>query len=383
MNKDFLKKIIPQLIKIRRHLHINPELSFQEYETTKYIEEITKSWDIKFNRFQYSETGGYCDIGEGDIYCFRSDIDALAIEENQDYEYRSKNSGIMHACGHDFHTTLGLGLLKYFREFPNELKGKLRVIFQPGEEAAPGGAEQVVKENIWNNVLGILTAHVDPLTEVGKIVLFDGPVQASSTSILIELKGRGGHTSKPHETDDLINIAGHYVVQMQNYLKQKTDSQETVVFSFGSISGGNTHNVIPQKIQIRGTLRTHKNDVLRDSKDLFRSFSESFEKLYGIKVDLKFPTTCPATINDKDLYKRFIEFMESIGKRNKIIMPIKPFMGADDFSFYLNKVPGLYLIAGGAGKGILHSGDLQLNEDLIEPTLKYIAEFISYLTGNS
>ncbi len=386
MNKESTKKLktfLPQLIDIRRNLHTYPELAFQEYETTKYIKKIIESWGLEFIQFQNIDTGGYCEIGEGDIYCFRSDIDALSIEENQDHKIRSKNAGVMHACGHDFHTAIGLGLLKYFQECQNELRGKLRVIFQPGEEAAPGGAEKIIKEKIWDNVLGILTVHVDSPLDVGKIILFDGPVQASSTSISIELSGQGGHTSRPNETDDLINIAGNYIVQIQNYIKQKIDSQETVVLAFGYIKGGNTHNVIPQNIQIRGTLRTLDNNILKKSQNLFRNFTKSFEKLYGIKINLNFPTSCPATTNDKELNKKFMEFMGSIDATQEVLLPTKPSMGADDFAFYLDKAPGLYLGIGGAGKGKFHSGDLLLNEDLIEPAIKYISEFIFYLFKNS
>ena len=359
--------------------NVHPELSFQEFETTKYIKKIVESWGLKFYQFQNLDTGGYCDIGEGDIYAFRSDIDALSISENPNHKIKSKNKGIMHACGHDFHTTIGLGLLKYFQNYPNELKGKLRVIFQPGEEAAPGGAEKIIQEDIWENVLGILAAHVDPSTEVGKFILLEGPVQASSTSIYIELIGPGGHTSKPHETADLINISSHFVVQIQNFIKQKTDSRDTVVISFGSISGGKTHNVIPQKVQIRGTLRTHDNVVLKNSLHLFRNFTKTFEKLYDIKINLNFPTSCPATINNDNLARKFLKYVASKGNENKVIIPKKPYLGADDFSFYQKKVPGLYLGIGGAGKGILHSGDLLLDEKLLEPTIKHLSEFIIYL----
>ena len=374
-----MEKILSELISIRRRLHRFPELSFQEHETTKFIAKTVKAWGLQFHRFENIDTGGYCDIGKGEIYSFRSDIDALPINENPDHEIRSKNSGIMHACGHDFHTAIGLGLLKYFSVYEDELNGKVRVIFQPGEEASPGGAEKVVQENIWNNVKGIITVHVDPSVGAGKFVLIKGAVQASSTSVIIEISGPGGHTSKPFETIDLISTASFYIVQLQVFLKQKIDPREMITFTFGSIEGGSAHNIIPHNIRISGTIRTFNNDVLNHIINLIQHFSSSFEKLYGTGVNIQFPASCPASINDSALSKKFVNFMKERADETDLIMPLKPSIGADDFAFYLNKVPGLYLQIGGAGKGTLHSGDLQLNEDLIKPAVKYLAEFISSL----
>jgi len=374
-----LRGIIPDLVKIRREFHKYPELAFEEHKTTSYIKELTESWGLKLNEFQNLKTGGYCDVGEGDIIAFRSDIDALAIEENKDHQVCSNLPGLMHACGHDFHTTIGLGLLKYFKENEDSLKGRLRVIFQPGEEAAPGGAETVVKEDIWDNVKAILTTHVFPRLEVGKVILMDGPVQASSTSLFVEIKGKGGHTSKPHETADLINITGHYIVQVQDYIKQKTDSLETLVMVFGYVNGGNAHNVIPQTIQLRGTLRTLDNGVLKQSIELLKEFTSTFGKLYDVKINLVFPTSCPATINDDKLNLAFKECMNRAGRLDDVLMPKRPSMGADDFAFYLDKVPGLYLGVGAGGSGVLHSGDLELDENLIEPAVYFMAEYITCL----
>ena len=267
-----MEKILSELIRIRRRLHRFPELSFQEHETTKFIAKTVSGWGLQFYRFKNIDTGGYCDIGKGDIYIFRSDIDALPINENPDHEIRSKNNGIMHACGHDFHTVIGLGLLKYFSIYKNELNGKVRVIFQPAEESVPTGAEKVVKEDLWNNVKGILTVHVDPSVDSGKFVLLDGPAQASSTFVAIEMSGPGGHTSKPHETVDLITVAGFYIIQLKTFLKQRVDPREIFVLAFGSIKGGSAHNVIPQNISIRGTLRTFSNDVLNQIINLIHHF---------------------------------------------------------------------------------------------------------------
>jgi len=374
-----LDSLLPGIQKLREKLHINPELSFKEYATTKLIEESIQSWGLKFNRFKDLETGGYCDIGEGDIIAFRSDIDALPIEEDWSNEIISQNKGIMHACGHDYHTAVGLGILKYFAQNKTELNKKVRIIFQPGEEAAPGGAEFVIKENVLENVKAALSVHVDPAMNIGDFSVTEGPVQASSTSIYIELHSTGGHTSKPDETDDLINISAYYVTQIQTLIKQKIDSRETVAFAFGKISGGSTHNIIPQKLVLRGTIRTHNNEVLSKCLDLMKSFTISFASLYGIKIDISFPTSCPATINDKVLADKFINFMQSTNRQNQLVLNCKPSMGADDFAFYGLYVPSLYLQVGANGKGSLHSKDLVLDDSLLEPTFEALVGFIADL----
>ena len=159
MNENY-QNIVDEVIEIRRYLHENPELPYKEFKTTKLIEKTLENWGVKFHRFKNMETGGFAEVGEGKTILYRADIDALPIKEDSCNEFCSQNEGVMHACGHDFHTAIALGLLKYFQTFPDRLNGKLRVVFQPAEEAAPGGAMFVVKENIWNNVVGILGIHV-------------------------------------------------------------------------------------------------------------------------------------------------------------------------------------------------------------------------------
>ena len=369
-----------ELLNLRRDLHRYPELSFKEFNTSKKIEQTVNSWGLTFKRFKYLETGGYCDVGSGErVILFRSDIDALPIEENEAHEIISQNKGVMHACGHDFHTAIGLGLLKYFRENLTELNGTLRVLFQPGEEAAPGGAEKVVEENIWENAKAILTTHVAPQYPAGKFILFNGPVQASSTSLLIQLTGPGGHTSQPAQTVDLIRVTGEYVSNLQSYLSQKIDPGETVAFAFGTIRSGSTHNIIPAHAMLRGTLRTLDKTVLNKCLDLIRQFSADYARLHGIEIQVDFPTNCPPTINDSGLFHRFQQYMKMSGRQDQLIKPGKPSMGADDFSFYLDKVPGLYLLTGGGGSGHLHSGDLELDENLLPVTIDVMAGFIAHL----
>lgn len=385
----FIKKTFPlkttvpfwqELSDIRQHLHKFPELSWQEFETTLFIEEKLKSWGLELKRFENIETGGYCDLGNGPVIAFRSDIDALPISEDTKHTVLSQYPGLMHACGHDYHITIGLGLIKYFLENKSQLKGTLRLIFQPAEEAAPGGAEKVIKEDILEKVKYILTTHVDPTIAPWKILLRKGAVQASSTSLNIKLTGRGGHTSRPFLTNDLIQISSQYIVQLTAFLNQITDVQETLAFAFGSIHGGSTHNIIPQKVILKGTLRTLDNEILKKTLSDIHQFSKDFARLYGIKVNVQFPTNCPATINGPLLYDKFISFIKKAGLEDSLITSQKPSLGADDFAFFAQKIPGLYLMTGGKGSGLLHSGDLLLDDNLLQPTIEILAGFISYLS---
>ncbi len=375
-----MQAIITRLISIQHDLHTHPELSFQEYQTTNYIERILNSWNIPFTRFENLKSGGYCDIGNGPLIAFRSDIDALPILENDLHPIKSQINGAMHACGHDFHTVIGLGMAKYFYDHPDKLNHKkLRVFFQPGEEAAPGGAEQVLAETSWKNIHLILAVHVAPNLPPGIFNLFDGAVQASSTSLKIEITGPGGHTSKPEETLDLIRLSALFIDGLQHYLEHSLSKNEKLVFAFGSVHGGETHNIIPQSVHLRGSFRTLNNRVLNQTMQRIESFSKSFDSKYSTKTVVSFPTNCPATINNTSLVQAFARYMQKSGKGDNVVWPKKPSMGADDFAFYAQQVPGLYLIVGGGGNGTLHSGDLELSEDLIEPTLSAITDFIGEL----
>ena len=372
------KKIIDEILEIRRRLHEMPELSYKEYSTTELIKQTLSGWQLKFNHFKELETGGFCDIGQGETVLFRADIDGLPVTENKDHEIISKKRGRMHACGHDFHIAIGLGLLRYFQKFPDKLNGKLRVIFQPAEEAAPGGAEYVIKEDIWENVRAIFGIHVNPREPVGKVILPQEIVNASSTSIFITLNGPGGHTSRPDETVDLIHVCCEYVTQMKNFLINSIDPRETLAIAFGKIDGGHSHNAIPQKIILRGTLRSHDNEISEKARELIRNFSTSFGNLNNMKIDVQFPTYTPVTINNKDLVNLLLDFMRKAGRESRVIIPEKPSMGTDDFAFFSNKIPGLYFWIGGAGGGEAHTGDFIIDEKILKPAIEYLSGYIEY-----
>jgi len=377
MKKDpIIQSILPELIDIRRKLHQNPELSWQEYKTTAFIRSVLEGWGLNFQPFMEIKTGGYCDVGEGETIVFRSDIDALPVTEDSDHVIISQNEGIMHACGHDYHTAIGLGLLRYFQLLPVKYSNKLRVIFQPAEESYPTGAAKVMEDDIWNDVKMFLTTHVHCTIPLGKIGLIRGPANASSTSVQITFKGPGGHTSRPQETVDLIPVAVAFIYQIQNFLKKQINPEEVFVLAFGEIHGGNAHNVIPQIVVLRGTLRTFSTQTSERIMGLIHQLAEKSEIDNKCEITVEFPTNCPSVINDLDLCNQMIKFMLNNSNSDQLVLLPKPSMGADDFSYYLSKAPGLYLNVGGGGKGTLHSGELEFSESLLEVALTYLTGFI-------
>ncbi len=380
MGKIAGNEIIERIIHFRRDLHRNPELSFQEKKTTENIASVLENEGLILNSFSTLDTGGYCDIGDkGEIICFRSDIDALPITENDSHEIKSLTPGIMHACGHDYHTALGLGLLLHFNNSGKRMNKRLRVIFQPGEEAAPGGAEYVDREDIWDDVKYVITTHVSPDVKAGNFVVNKGAVQSSSTQVKIIFRGKGGHTSRPDETEDLILIAAHFITQLKSFISGFADPRKTIVLAFGTISAGDTHNIIPDELLLRGTLRTFDNELLTNILPAIRKFAEKFAHSYGLEISVEYPTSCPATVNSEILVNSYLNYMEAAGKTDKAFISDIPSMGADDFAFYSRRFPALYLISGGEGKGNLHSSILELDEGLLPETFNMLTGFMEKL----
>src|SRR6056297_1521382 len=333
--QDMQKKyhnMIEKVTKIRREFHKFPELSYQEFKTTERIKTTLENWDIPFTPFKALETGGYAEVGSGPAVLYRADSDALPIIEDPQNKFASENSGVMHACGHDYHTAFGLGLLRYFQLFPDQLKGKLRVIFQPAEEASPTGAALVIKEKIWKDATAIFGIHVNTEDKVGEFSLSKTAANGSNTTVQINFSGPGGHTSRPDQSVDLILSGCEYVTQLHSYIKNKIDPRETVAFAFGQINGGHTKNAIPLSLDLKGTLRTHSNEILTRARDLIRNFSKPFAKLHNLNIAVKFPTSCPVAVNNSTLVDQFIDYYAQNAYEPLIILP-KPSMGADDFAY--------------------------------------------------
>ncbi len=383
---------IEPLITIRRHLHAHPELSLHEFQTANYIEKQLNDYGIKTERC--AKTGIVALIEgahAGPVFAYRADIDALPIQEKSVQDYASKTPGVMHACGHDVHTTIGLGIaFKAYDEREN-LHGSIKLIFQPAEEASPVdspiGAEQMVQEGVLKNpnVDAIFAFHCMPTLDVGKIGFTGGPVWASSDLVEITVSGRKTHAAYPHEGIDAILVASQLVVALQSVTSRRVDTRQPCVLSIGSFHSGNTYNVIAEEAKLIGTLRTLSNEAEEIAKREIKNIVNNLSKAFGAQAEVKFTQGARLTANDIGLEQKVVSKLRNrLG--NDVVVSHLPQLGAEDFSAFSLRVPACYLFLGvrNEAKGIvhmIHTSEFDVDEacisfavDAMQSTLFELAE---------
>lgn len=341
----------PEIQAIRHHIHANPELSFEEYNTAKYISEQLTAWGIKHT------TGiagtGIAGIIEGKnpgkrCIALRADMDALPIREaNEDKSYRSKNEGVMHACGHDVHSTCLLGVARILQELREDFEGTIKLIFQPGEEKHPGGASLLIAEDILENPKpdAIMALHVYPHLPSGTAGFRAGQYMASTDEIYITIEGRGGHAALPHQTVDPIAIAAQVITGLQQVVSRKSNPLMPTVLTFGKIAGGFATNVIPDKVEILGTLRTMDEKWRKEAHNWIKDFTTKTCEAYGAKAVVDIPPGYPSLFNDPTLTMHAEEWArEYLGAENVHTLDMR--MAGEDFSFYTHHVPGCFFRIG-------------------------------------
>jgi hippurate hydrolase len=347
--KDLSKKYADEFIQIRRHLHANPELSYQEFETSKFVQNKLKEYGIDFGVM--ATTGVIGNIqGKNPgkkVIALRADMDALPILEQNKVDYRSKNEGVMHACGHDVHTTCLLGAAKILNELKTEWEGTVKLIFQPGEEKNPGGASLLIKEGVLENPKpdAIFALHVHPSLEVGKLSFRGGMVMASADEIYITVRSKGGHAAAPHLTSDTILAASQLVVNLQQLISRMNDPFNPSVLSITSFQGGNTTNVIPSEVKLMGTFRAMNEEWRFKVHELIKNICESTAAISGSEIDLKIDVGYPFVVNNIQLTtmaKRSAS--EFIGEEN--VEETEMRMGAEDFAFYSHLIPASFFRLG-------------------------------------
>jgi len=371
----------PGFIDIRHHLHAHPELSYQEFKTSEYIQQRLKEYRIPFTVM--AETG-VIGIIEGRnpmarVVALRADIDALPIDEKNDVPYKSKTAGIMHACGHDVHTTCLLGASKILNELKDEWEGTVKLIFQPGEERNPGGASILIKEGVLQNPepSAIFGLHVHPGLPTGKFSFRPGKVMASADELYITLKGKGGHAAAPHLTTDIILVASYIIVALQQIISRNNDPLSPSVLSICSIQGGHTTNVIPSEVKLMGTLRTLDESWRFKAHELIRKIAASTAESMGASVDIHIDVGYPAVINNEKLNDRARKLAEELlGAEN--IQTTEMRMGAEDFGYYSQVIPGCFfrLGVGNVEKGItatVHTPVFNIDESAIEYGIQMMA----------
>ena len=359
---------------LRRHLHSNPELSFKEFETSAFIQKKLTEWDIPF---EVKAGTGVIGLIKGKdpqsrVVALRADMDALPITEENTVEYKSNNIGVMHACGHDVHTTCLLGAAKILSETKNDWAGTVKLIFQPGEEKNPGGASLLIKEGVLENPAPekIFALHVHPGMEAGQFSFRGGMVMASADEIYITIKGKGGHAAAPHLTADTILVAAQIVINLQQIVSRNNNPFNPTVLSITSVQGGNTTNVIPSEVKLMGTLRAMNEEWRFRAHELIKDQVQSVAKALGAEADVRIDVGYPFVKNDEGLSASARKLAEEYaGAENVSETELR--MGAEDFAYYSQKIPACFfrLGAGNKAKGItanVHTPIFNIDENAIE-----------------
>lgn len=367
-----ISEIRDEIIANRRHLHQYPELSFQEFKTSSFIKSKLDEMSITWKSI--ADTGILAIIdgerGNGKVVALRADIDALAIEDKKDTQYKSKNKGIMHACGHDAHTAMLLGVAKVIKELQPNIKGTVKLIFQPAEEILPGGACRVIKEGALTNpeVDIVIGQHVMPSLQTGKVGVRKGKFMASMDEISIVVKGRGGHGAEPHRVIDPVLAASSTLVTLQQLISRKNNPAIPSVLSFGKFIANGTINIIPDEVVIEGTFRTMDEEwrkvALREIKHITTSIIESLGCTCEISIRNGYPSLYNS-IESFDIIEKHMK--EFLGASNVIENDI--WMASEDFSYYSEKTNSIFYLLGVGSEehnNPLHTSQFDINESALE-----------------
>jgi amidohydrolase len=363
-----------EFIQTRRHIHSNPELSYVEFETSKFIQSKLAEWGIPFTVMATTGVVGLIQGKNADerVVALRADIDALPIIEENDVDYTSKNIGVMHACGHDVHTTCLLGAAKILNETKEDWTGTVKLIFQPGEEKNPGGASLLIAEGVLENPAPqkIFGLHVHNILQVGQFSFKGGMVMASADEIYITIKGKGGHAAAPHLCADTILIASQLVVSLQQIVSRNNSPFNPTVLSITSIQGGNATNIIPSEVKLMGTFRAMNEEWRFKAHELIKNQTEMLVKSMGAEAIVNIEVGYPFVKNDEALSASArILAEEYAGAENVSETELR--MGAEDFAYYSQKIPACFyrLGVGNVTKNItigVHTPTFNVDENAIE-----------------
>jgi amidohydrolase len=377
-----------KLVDQRRDFHMHPELSNREERTSRVVAERLRALgleDIKTGVGKYGVTALLKGAKPGPVVAVRADMDALPIQETIDVPYKSTVPGVKHACGHDVHTTVQLGVAEVLSRMRDQISGTIKFIFQPAEEGPPpgeeGGAPLMIKEGALENprpqaIFGLHTGQF----EVGQVGYHSGPAMASADRFDITIRGRKSHGAQPHLGIDAIVVAAECVTAIQAIHSRRIDPLEPLVITVGTIKGGDRNNIIAEEVKMDGTMRTMNEDVRARAQELMRQTLASVTSAYGATFDLKFANPNPVTYNDPKLVEETMPTIRRVVGDRNVIAP-RPFMPAEDFSYYQKVIPGFYyfLGVGNKAKGLApmwHTADFDVDEESLVVGVKVMSNVL-------
>ena len=371
---DLATRYHADVVAWRRHLHANPELAFNEHQTAAFVSERLTEMGIE-HKTGIAQTGIVAHIYGTDpdsrVVALRGDMDALPILEANDVPYRSRNEGIMHACGHDVHTSSLLGTARILQELRGQWRGTVKLLFQPSEEKLPGGASVMISEGALKNPAPqqIWGQHVHPPLQVGKIGMKSGPYMASADEVYLTVKGRGGHAAIPQDVIDPVVISAHVILALQQVVARRSDPTIPGVLSFGKVTANGATNVIPGEVYIEGTFRTFDEKWRMEAHDLIRQIATQTARAMGGDCDAVVEVGYPFVDNDPALTERTRQLaIAYLGEENVVNLPMR--MTGEDFAFYSQVLPGCFyrLGTGNPAKGItspIHTATFDIDEDAL------------------
>ncbi len=343
-------EIKDEIIAWRRDFHMHPELKYEEERTSGIVEEHLSEWGYRIKR---AGTGIIADVGSGEkTIALRADMDALPVQEENDVPYKSRVPGKMHACGHDAHTAMLLGAAKIIAEHREELNGRVRLIFQPAEEGG-NGALKMIEAGALEGVDAIFGLHVWIDLPSGVVGIREGPFMAGAGIFNAKIRGKGGHGASPHQTIDPIPIAAEAILALQTIVSRNVPPVETGVVSVTAVNAGTAFNVIPEEVEMKGTIRFFKDEIGQLIEKRMREVLSGVTAAHGASHELSIEELVPPTVNDRKMAQFAREVARKYGIKHG---DVEPTMGAEDFAFYLQKVPGAFLTLGirNEEKGIIH-----------------------------
>src|SRR5688572_32691 len=380
--KSLSSQYSDQVVELRRHLHANPELSYQEFKTVKYVSSQLKSFGLS-PKEGIATTGLVVEIhgrnAQKRTVALRADMDALPIHEANNVPYKSTVPGVMHACGHDVHTSSLLGTAKILNSVKDQFEGTVRLLFQPGEEKNPGGASYMIRDGALKNPQpsGIIGQHVFPLLPVGKIGFREGMYMASCDEIYLKVVGKGGHGAAPDLAVDPVLIASHIIIALQQIISRHANPKQPTVLSFGKINGEGATNIIPNEVTIAGTFRAMNEAWRATALQKIKKMAEGIAEGMGGRCEVEISKGYPYLENNPDLTRRIRKAAEDyVGKDNVVDLDIT--LGSEDFAFYSQVIPASFYRLGtrNEAKGIksyVHTSTFDIDEDSLTISIGLMA----------